>query len=627
MLLAKRLLLVFGFYQLSRILFYLWNRTSFDSEGIREFLGGIRFDLSAIFYTNILFIIAHLIPGNFKYKPIYQKTLKIAFFTGNIIFLATNFIDIPYYNFTSRRSTFSMITASGMREDVMRLIPAFFKDYWMIFIGFFILCFIFWKLIPRFHSKEDKKPEYKNPLSWLILVVSLALTILIGRGGFQSVPLKIVHAIQYSANTNNTALVLNTPFSILKTMSAEDNLKEVDFFTDEEVENIYSPVIELKNEGEMNKKNIVLIIIESMGEENMFLEFNGRKLTPFLDSLTQNSLYYSRAYANGRKSIDAVSSTVSSIPYLMEVSYILSPYSTNKIDGFCKILKNSGYHTAFFHGAFNGSQNFDKFSVIADFDDYFGKDQYDLPGGDDGFWGIFDEEFLQFTNRKLKTLQTPFFAGLFTISSHHPFTIPKRYKGKFPKGNRTIHESISYTDYSLKKFFEAAQKEEWYKNSIFIITPDHTSGVDKTDPYYISAMGNYKIPLMIIDPQRPEINRKDDRLIQQIDIMGEVLNYLNYSGKIFSYGNSPYNTKDRMVSEFNEGLYHFVLNNYYVCFDGKSIVKVCDIIKDPMLKNNLSEYPKSLKINIEAYIQQYNNRLIRNQTNIESIEKGTDHTK
>lgn len=625
--LIKRLLIVFALYQVCRLIFYFWNRASFSSAGLSEFIGGMRFDLSAIFYFNSLFILAHLIPGKFKYGKLYQKILKVAFYVVNLVFIATNFVDVQYYNFTSRRSTTALITASGMRKDVIRLMPAFMRDYWILFLGFIILAIIFWKLIPDLRTKSVGETNPKKTYAWPVFLISIPLILIIGRGGLQRIPLKIVHAMQYTQNPNNTALVLNTPFSILKTIVRKDNLREMNYFTDEEVTKIYQPLIELKSNKEFEKKNVVLLIIESMGEENMFLEFNGRKLTPFLDSLTQQSLYFPRAYANGRKSIDAVSSTISSIPYLMEISYISSPYSFNHIDGFSNALKEKGYLTAFFHGAFNGSQNFDKFMAVANFDEYFGKSEYDRPGDYDGYWGIFDEEFLQFTNRKISTFKSPFFATIFTISSHNPYTIPKKYKNKFSKGNRMIHESISYVDYSIRKFFEAAKKEDWYKNTVFIITSDHTSGDDKTNPYYTSAMGNYKIPIMIIDPSHPEINGKNQKLIQQIDIMPETLNYLNYSGKIFSFGNSPDKTEGRMVADYNEGLYHFIIDNYYVCFDGKKIVKVCDIIKDPVLKSSLTDYPKDLQTKIEAYIQQYDNRIIRNQTTLKSIEESTDYTK
>lgn len=611
------------FYQLSRVVFYFSNRQVFSSAGIREFFGGIRFDLSALFYVNALFILMHTVPGKFKYRKGYQKILKISFFLVNLIFLATNFIDAEYYKFISRRSTFALITVSGMEADILRLIPVFAKDYWYMLLLFAVTAILFWKGLSGLKAGISEEKETDSILEksapYLLFLVSAGLIILTGRGGFQRNPLKIVDAIHYTDNSVNTPLVLNTPFSILKTMSKNNNLKEVSYFSEKELNKQFAPVIHLKNEGEFVKKNIVLLILESFGEENLFLESEGRKLTPFLDSLSQNSLYFTNAYANGRKSIDAVPSTILSIPCLMEVSYISSPYSFNKVDGFNNILKEKGYHTAFFHGSFNGSQNFQQFSTLASFDEYFGKDEYDRPGGEDGVWGIFDEEFLQFANRRISTFKEPFFVSVFTISSHVPYTIPEKYKGKFPKGNRMIHESVAYADYALREFFRSARKEEWYKNSIFLITPDHTSGDDKTDAYYTSATGNYKIPLMIIDPAAPGINRKEPKLVEQIDLLPEALNYLNYSGEIFSFGNDPLKASGRMVANFNEGIYHFIIDNYYVCFNGTSIIKVCDIEKDKLLRHNLESYPKKdFENRIKAYIQQYNNRIIKNQTSLSS---------
>lgn len=154
--LCKRLILVLIIYQLSRLLFYFNNTFVFQSAGLTEFIGGLRFDLSAVFYTNALIILGHTIPGEFKYKDIYQSILKILFVLINTIFIATNFIDIEYFKFTSRRSTFSLITASGMEGDLVRLVPVFLKDYWWIFLSFILTIIAFWKLTPQFRPKKLK---------------------------------------------------------------------------------------------------------------------------------------------------------------------------------------------------------------------------------------------------------------------------------------------------------------------------------------------------------------------------------------------------------------------------------------------------------------------------------------
>ena len=123
----KRFLLVVFIYQLCRILFLLFNTNSFTGLSIKTFLGGLHFDLSAIAYINILFALLHFLPGNFKYKSGFQKGLKIGFFIVNLVFILTNFVDFEYYKFTGRRSSFGMITASGMENEIGGLIFSFLE--------------------------------------------------------------------------------------------------------------------------------------------------------------------------------------------------------------------------------------------------------------------------------------------------------------------------------------------------------------------------------------------------------------------------------------------------------------------------------------------------------------------
>lgn len=618
--LVVRLLLLVVIYQVCRLGFYLYNKSFFPTVGVKEFLGGFRFDLVSIFLSNSLLIVFSLVPGNFKYKKGYQKFLKVLYFIVNLLFISTNIIDFEYYKFTGGRSTFALITASGMRGDILRLIPAFIKDFWPLFLGFFLFIWIFWKLIPTYKFN----PELKNNsvkgwiFDFLTFIIFGGLIVLMGRGGFQRAPIRAVDAVDYTHNLSNTSVVLNTPFTIFKTLDKKDDLKKLSYFEKGQLEKIYTPVLELKSPNSFNKKNIVILILESFGKENIHLQFGGKKVTPFLDSLITQSHYFSNAYANGYKSIDAVPSTITSIPSLMEVSYILSNFSFNKIDGFTNILKKEGYYTAFFHGAFNGSQNFTDFAKIASYDKYYGKNEYPgtNPEAFDGYWGIFDEDFLQFAVKEFGTFKQPFFSTIFTISSHNPYIIPKKYKNKFPKGDRVILESIAYTDYSLKKFFQSAAKQPWYKNTIFVLTSDHTSRDDKKKEYFNNQIGLSSIPILIFDPSNPENKKEDKKLFQQIDILPEVLSYLNYNGSIVSFGNLP-ESQDRMVANYKEGIYHFIMNDYFINYDGNRILDVFNYKTDSLLKKSLNQYPKDkMETKIKAYLQQYNNRLIDNNLSV-----------
>ncbi|WP_229335607.1 LTA synthase family protein [Flavobacterium sp. ALJ2] len=587
------------------------NLKLFEAFTFQNFLGGVLFDFAAIAYINIIFMIAHLIPGKFKYKPRYQNILKISFYLVNLVFIATNFIDIIYYRFTGRRSTFGMITAKGMEQEAIGLIPSFLRDFWYILLLFLIVSILLWKLIPNLkthliHEKSTKKDYYKQVAYF---VISLILILIIGRGGLQKKPIKIVDAAKYGA-LNNTGLVLNTPFCILKTLFKKEDIDKTKYFDEKELVSIYNPVISLKPDQPTIKKNVVILILESFGNENI-----RRGQTPFLDSLITKSYYFKNGFANGKVSIDAVPSILSSIPSLMNNSFISSSYSLNKINGLPKILKKEGYNTSFFHGAFNGSQNFDQYAEVAGFDQYYGKDQYTGEDVFDGKWGIFDEEFLQFYASKLTSFKKPFFSSLFTISSHHPYTIPEKYKGKFPKGTTDIQESIAYTDFALRKFFNAAKKESWYKNTLFVISADHTSSagdkdIDKTN------IGKFHIPILFFDPSNPELTGVSDKNFQQIDIMPSILDYLNIKTDMVSFGKS-YKSKENFVVYYLQGTYHFIKDDYYLAFANNQTIGLYKWKEDVLLKNNLmlqnkpkvKEYEKFLK----AYIQSFNERVINNK--------------
>ena len=607
---AKRFLLVLLAYTLCRILFLAFNFGAFNKPFLQAFLGGLRFDLSAIAYINLLFAFLHAVPGKFKYHPLYQKALKIGFYSVNIIFILTNFVDFEYYKFTGRRSTFGLLTAQGMEHEIGGLVISFLMEFWYLLLIALVLAVVFYKAIPDLKtpilSVRTSKKEYAKQT--MLFVGLMFMTIILGRGGFQAKPLRIIDSSGYGA-LNHSALVLNTPFCIIKTLNKKETLRSPEYFSKEELDQIFSPVVSINPEKEPTKQNVVLIILESIGRETL-----GIGATPFIDSLITKSYYFENGFANGKLSIDAVPSTLTSIPSLLKQSIITSSYAVNKVNSLPKILKDHGYQTSFFHGAFNGSQNFDQYSIVAGFDAYYGKDEYEGPEAFDGRWGIFDEEFLQFFNNKLTTFQQPFFSTIFTVSSHNPYIIPEKYTNKFPKGKTKIHESVAYADFALKQFFLAAKKEAWYKNTIFVITADHTSS-EPTNELFKTNVGKFKIPILFFDPSNEDFVGKHEKNFQQIDILPSVLDYLGISTKTISYGKS-YTSNEDFVVYYLDNIYHLIDGNYYLAFDGTKTLGLYNFKEDRLLKKNLlaieTEKAQSLENFIKAYIQSFNERMIDN---------------
>ncbi len=621
LLLLKRILYLVIVYSLARILFLFFQWNSFNNLGISPFLGGIRFDLSVIFYTNILLIIGHTIPGKFKYKIGYQNVLKWIFYVVNLLFISTNFVDFVYYNFTGKRSTFGLITAQGMQNEIVGLLPDFAKMYWHVIVIFFVFAYFFYKFIPtkKFVQNNNKITLPTSIKQTLIFLIATASCILIGRGGIQRKPLRRVDAMKY-ATANNTPVVLNTPFCILKTIGRKKELQPLHFYSETELKKHFSPIKHFKDTIPFIKKNVIVIILESFGDENVSYSTPKEGNTPFLDSIIKKSMYFKNGFANGRVSVDAVPSVISGIPSIIGQPYVSSSYAFNQVNSLPKILNKEGYHTSFFFGAFNGCQNFDQYAEIAGFDDYFGKNEYPQtsPDEEDGKWGIFDEEFFDFFGAKLTSFKEPFFSSIFTISSHIPFVMPKKHIGKFDKGNTIFYETIGYTDYALRKFFNYAKKQSWYNNTLFVFVADHCSMGKKGG--YDSVLQEYSIPILFFDPANENLASLPERNFQQIDILPSVLKYLHYNKPFKSYGYEYSIKKNNIVINYINGMYHAIINDYYLIFDGTKTIELYNFKTDKHLSNNIIDANlvllKPLEENVKAYIQSFNNGLINNTLTI-----------
>ncbi|WP_293933905.1 LTA synthase family protein [Sphingobacterium sp. UBA6645] len=617
-------------YQLLRIGFYAYNVDQFPhvtfSEMIRMMVGGLKFDLAALFYLNSLYILMMGIPLPFKYKASYQKVAKWVFIITNSIGIGLNLIDYAYYPFTLKRTTGTVFSQFANEQNLFKLMTDFLIGYWYLLLEFVLIVWILIKLYDLI------KIEYKRFTGWTFYAVHLVSLLLVAflfvggvRGGWahSTRPITLSNAGDYVKSPEEMNIVLNTPFSILKTLKAV-TLKEKNYFPADELEAIYPVIHQPKDSAEFKPLNVVFLIMESFGKEHIGF-FNKERdagqykgYTPFLDSLIEHSYTFTRSYANGRKSIDALPSIITGIPSIAE-PFVLSIYSGNKTTSIAKLLGEKGYETAFFHGAPNGSMGFSAYMQLAGIKNYFGKNEYNNDDDFDGIWGIWDEPFMQFMAKKIDTFKQPFFSSFFSLSSHHPFKVPEQYAGKFPKGQLPLHEPIGYADNALRQFFNTASKSEWYNNTLFVIVADHASMIHF--PEYNTTPNFFSIPIIFYYPGG-ELKGLSDKLIQQIDIMPTVLNYLQYDKPYFAFGSDAFDPRrDNFLVNNIGGSYNFFMGDYFMTFDNERPSSLHNLKTDPSLSKDLmKEEPQtldSLKRHLEAFIQQYNNRMIHNKLTAE----------
>lgn len=632
--LLLNLLLAYVVYFIARLAYLLDNWSYFSEILSWEILqGGLVFDTSAILVTHIPYIVLMLFPLHWKENKAWHLVCKWEFVIINILALVMNLCDAAYFPYTMRRTTATVFDEFQNEGNIGRVFLTETLHHWYFVVLTAIVAWGLWKLYTTPKLEAKKLSWWRYDLITLVSMAAVAPFVVAGiRGGFATAvrPITISNANQYVNRPTDAALVLNTPFSIYRTIGM--NVFVVpDYYEDaNEMAQVYSPVHVPNDTLAFTPKNVVVLIVESFGREyigalNKDLE-NGqyKGYTPCIDSLIAKSTTFKYSFCNGRKSIDGMPSILSSIPMFVE-PFFLMPASMNNVSGIASLLDAKGYKTAFFHGAQRGSMGFMAFARSTGFQEYYGREDFNEDPrfeGDkdfDGMWAIWDEPFLQYYCAKMSEMEEPFMTAVFTASSHHPYEIPEKYKDVYPDEGIIIHKCIRYTDMALGKFFQAASRQPWFKNTIFVLTSDHTNLSDHE--YYQTDLGGFCSPIIIYEPgdtlRQPEMQ---DKIAQQIDILPTVMGMLHYDQPYFGFGIDLFNTaeEDTWAVNYLNGIYQYVKHGHILQFDGKKVTGFYSL-SDSLMQHNLIQrssvisHQLQMEREVKAIIQQYMERMTQNR--------------
>ena len=624
------LLLLLLIYTLFRMCFFMFNRPAFSGITAEElqhiFLWGWRFDVSAILVINSLYIVLMLLPVDTLSWQKWQKGLRVLFIITNSIAFLFEIADWRYFMFNHKRSTADVLNMVSRKGDFLVILPSFLKDYWYLFLLAAVLIVVFYKVsywVDRYFDRlyaqllPHPKATMLNVIGQILgLAVVTGLSVIGIRCGLQLIPYSIRNAVEIT-KSQYSSILLNTPYSIINTIQ-NTTLEPSTFMDEAEAYALIQPAKQFA--GPFQPKNVVIIIVESLSKEWTKLG-NGVDCTPFLDSLMDHSLTFTNAYANGRHSNDGVPAILSGIPALMDEPFIESIYSNNKIVSMATLLEQKGYSTAFYHGATNGSMNLFTYSQAAGFDHYYGRTEYNNEKDYDGAWGIYDEPFLQYFYKGLNTMPQPFLASVFTLSSHPPYALPKAYKEIFNKGSQPIENSIAYTDYALKRFFESARQQPWYANTLFVITADHCSPAASNE-FYANGAGRYQIPILFFEPGNEACVGYNDVLTQQIDLLPGLMQYLGYSSPFYALGNSMFDTtvNHRFVINRADFVYEWIQDGYRMKFQNDRAIEAFAYPADSLGIYNLinkgfneSAQGQNATLWWKAFVQIYTHAMVNNK--------------
>lgn len=638
--LLYNIILAYAALMLCRIIFVIVNLSLYSdalhSNSLWQMLvGSLRFDTTAMFYLNALYIVITLLPIHCKEGNGSQMASRIIFTICNSVGVVGNLCDVVYVPFTGRRSTASVFNEFSNDGNIAQIIGIEALSHWyLVLIGLAMIYALYRLFTPTKYSTKKLAKYYMAQTIALLIIAPCAIIGIRGGIGKAVRPIAMNDANNYVASPSDASIVLNTPYCIIRTIGKEV-FKEVNYFGEEEVESIYNPVQKFTRTP--NNKNVVVIILESFGKEYIGAynrERDTSSLTPFLDSLITKSVTYKYSYANGHKSIDGMPSCLSGIPMFVEPLFV-TPQALNKISGIAGELRKVGYTTAFYHGAPNGSMGFSAFANSSGFSNYYGLDEYKAWEGNrgdadyDGTWAIWDEPFLQFYAAKLNSTPQPFATAVFTASSHHPFKIPEEYASIYKEGAHPIHKCVQYSDNALRKFFAAASNSSWYNNTLFVITADHPN--KNLEKRYNTTAGTFEVPIIFFSPtaEAPfEPRMEEEAIAQQIDIMPTLLDYVGYNNPTVAFGQSLISTPadETFAVNYNNGIYQYFMGDYLYMFDGSKERGFYNLRNDILLENNLIDRPMSdeeictmekMNKNLKAIIQQYMTRMVNDELTYE----------
>lgn len=609
-LLIRRVAMLYAVLALARVIFLLYNLSLMGEveSWWMLFKGSLQFDTVSILYSEGVWIVLALLPLPLFIREhrVWQKSLFWIYIVIGAIVLAINFSDVVYFYYTQKRFTADEIFFTENSNSLQLMLKFAVENWYLVVAWVALVSLLAWSYGVKIEPKSPLRKWWQYyPMSLFILAITVGLAIGGIRGGFTRMtrPITLSNASLYSANSAQSNLILSNPFCILRTYDKSSIVNSPNYYPQEVADSLFTPYHypqQSSSYSELKGRNVVIFIMESMSAEHsallrpdLYTARGEEGFTPFLDSLMQQGFCLKKMYANGRRSIQAMPSVLGSIPSL-KTPFVLMPQSLGESRQLPRILRDKGYETAFFCGSDAGSMGFGAYARSAGVEELFSLEDYEARHGKgdfDGYWGIWDDRFLDFVGEELTQFREPFFASIFTLSSHHPFVLPERFKEQLPKGYTPIQPCAAYEDLSFRLFFEKYGDTEWAKRTVFVFVADHVSSERyseeaKTWPGIHHIIGFIYAPNSTLKGEYNEVT-------QQIDIMPSVLNLVGVDEPFFAFGRDIFTNDGRPHwSVSYENGYQVMSNEGALTYPEESIPE--EEILGRQLKAFLQQYYKHI---------------------------------
>jgi len=569
-------LLIFLFV---RFLFYYINKSSDVGEvpfveKLMAFRMGLEFDTAVFcwiaYFPTLVWFLAAITKKN--------KLYTIGFYVFLILQLIYHLVSIADIPFFAQFGTHLNKTAFLWNESPEFAVGVIFGSfgYWGYFLIYFPVVFIFIYISKKYFASF--KTQIKHDTKWyipLITFIILSCLITLGARGRVSDRSGLHEGLAIvSQNSFINQIAINANYTFWKTLfynknkkkyAAPENINEQIAFTRNylDIKTPFEPNInrEIIDTSHIKTKyNIVVVVMESMCLFKMGY-YNGKNLTPQLDKLNKESIFFNNFFSSGIHTFNGLFSTTSGYPSIYDEksmkSYVKAPFN-----GLGSLLSNQGYETYFYttHDPhFDNMQGFFKLNKFEhsiseyDFDQSLSESSLGVPDH------VLLDKLIEVTNNRKSN--KPFLSVLMTASDHGPWKIPENIPFK-PNGETPQDNCTMYADWSIGRFIEQVKKESWYNNTVFIFLGDH--GLSMGHTYEMPLSFNH-IPCIIHQPKLFKADTISSPCYQP-DIPATVMGIIgaNYTNQTFGINilkeQHPYvvfSADDKIGCVDNNGFYYY----------------------------------------------------------------------
>lgn len=627
-------------YQLAVALVMLWitrfgfalynaDLVAVDSAAtlMRLAINGLRFDIPALLYFNLLFVLMRFVPFNFTQRSGWLKASNWVYGICNGLMLAINLADIPYYRFTGARLRWSNVETVMTDSGALRIMMGYVGDYWWAYaLVALIVALTIWIAM-----RVEIEPRKLSVGKRVVAFVAVCVLVPVGIRGHVSpgLPVGIADVTFYVDKAPQINVVLNSPFTVIRSTNKKKNntIARMEFCDDEELARMRDEVHEPLPGDSLMRRNVVTIVVESLN--SMWLDSLGvlpggsLGVMPFLDSLASRSTVVPRVVASSRGSIHGLTSIAMGFPCFNQEYFMRSPYNGNVIDSPARLLAGKGWDTAFFYGVDRGSFNIDQTAHASGYERGFNRETFGDEAQYDGMWGIYDLPMGQYVVKELGKMKEPFMGMWFTVSAHEPHNIPPRWDvSRYRYKTRSAQQALEYTDEALRAFFALAARQPWYHNTTFIITADHGNRSFRDTDYDGLYLCN-SLPMIIYTPDGSMAPRRvDDRFVSQHDISATTLALVGYDEPYVSVSRDAL---DDRHSHFGisrtDGERYVVYSMPYIAVSDPGLLHVEELynaMDDPTLKHKIpvTAQTDTLLVPARALMQSFTTRLNDNRLTI-----------